>query len=72
MTSFFEAFDPGTRHAREQKDLDKVLVVQAKRGGSRWTWTPGGSCWSGTASGWPPMPRRCVGPRQPTCPGPVR
>ena len=34
MTSFFEAFDPGTRHAREQKDLDKVLVVQAKRGGT--------------------------------------
>ncbi|GAA1390954.1 GNAT family N-acetyltransferase [Luteococcus peritonei] len=34
MSEFFEAFNPAGRHAREQKDLDKVLVVQMKRGGT--------------------------------------
>lgn len=34
MTEFFEAFNPAARHLREQKDLQKVLVVEQKRGGS--------------------------------------
>jgi len=32
MTDFFEMFQPGLRHLREQRDLDKATVVQSKRG----------------------------------------
>ncbi len=32
MSDFFELFQPGLRHLREQRDLDKVLVVESKRG----------------------------------------
>ena len=34
MTEFFEIFNPGARHQREQKDLEKVLVVENKKGGT--------------------------------------
>lgn len=34
MSSFFEVFNPGLRHTREQQDLEKVLVVDQKKGGS--------------------------------------
>ncbi|MCA0253064.1 MAG: DUF6191 domain-containing protein [Actinobacteria bacterium] len=34
MTGFFEIFEPGLRHQREQKDLEKILVVEADKGGS--------------------------------------
>lgn len=33
MTGFFELFNPGLRHAREQKDFDKVSVIPTKHGG---------------------------------------
>ncbi|WP_203569205.1 hypothetical protein [Aestuariimicrobium ganziense] len=33
MTGFFEIFNPGQRHAREQMDFDKIAVVPTKRGG---------------------------------------
>jgi len=33
VTEFFEAFNPAARHLREQKDLQKVLVVQQKKSG---------------------------------------
>jgi|CXWJ01.1.fsa_nt_gi hypothetical protein len=34
MTGFFEIFEPGLRHLREQKDLEKILIVEAEKGGS--------------------------------------
>ena len=34
MTGFFEIFEPGLRHLREQKDLEKILIVEADKGGS--------------------------------------
>ncbi len=34
MTDFFEIFQPGFRHQREQQDLDKILVVEGKLGGT--------------------------------------
>lgn len=34
MTGFFEIFEPGLRHMREQKDLEKILIVEAEKGGS--------------------------------------
>lgn len=34
MTGFFEIFEPGMRHQREQKDLEKILIVEADKGGS--------------------------------------
>lgn len=34
MTNFFEIFNPGARHQREQKDLEKILIVEADKGGS--------------------------------------
>lgn len=34
MSDFFEIFQPGLRYKREQDDLEKVLVVEADRGGS--------------------------------------
>lgn len=33
MTGFFEIFNPGIRHTQEQRDLEKVLVVDQKKGG---------------------------------------
>lgn len=33
MTEFFETFNNGARHLREEKEFQKVNVVQAKRGG---------------------------------------
>lgn len=34
MTGFFEIFEPGLRHMREQKDLEKILIVEADKGGT--------------------------------------
>ncbi len=34
MTGFLEIFDPGMRHQREQKDLEKILIVEADQGGT--------------------------------------
>mgnify|MGYP001231029479 CR=1 FL=1 len=34
MTGFFEIFEPGLRHTREQKDLEKILIVEADKGGT--------------------------------------
>lgn len=34
MTDFFEIFQPGLRFKREQEDLEKVLVVEADKGGT--------------------------------------
>ncbi len=34
MTDFFEIFNPGARHQREQKDLEKILIVEADKGGT--------------------------------------
>jgi len=34
MSDFFEIFNPGLRHTREQKDLEKILVMEADKGGS--------------------------------------
>ncbi len=34
MSDFFQLFQPGLRHLREQRDLDKVLVVDQKKGGT--------------------------------------
>lgn len=34
MTGFFEVFQPGSRHWREQQELEKVLVIDTKKGGS--------------------------------------
>lgn len=34
MSNFFEIFNPGLRYKREQDDLDKILVVEADKGGS--------------------------------------
>ena len=31
--TFIEIFDPGMRHMRHQKELEKVLVVDQKKGG---------------------------------------
>ena len=31
--SFFEIFDPGARYLREEKDRQKMLVVQPEHGG---------------------------------------
>lgn len=33
MTEFFEAFNPAAANMRKQRDLEKVLVVQARTGG---------------------------------------
>lgn len=32
MTGFFEIFNPGQRHTREQKDFDKIAVVPSRKG----------------------------------------
>ena len=32
MSSFFELFEPGLRYLREQRDLEKVLVVDPAKG----------------------------------------
>ncbi len=34
MSDFFEIFNPGLRYKREQDDLEKILVVEADKGGS--------------------------------------
>lgn len=34
MSDFFELFNPGLRHTREQLDLEKMLVVDADKGGT--------------------------------------
>lgn len=34
MSDFFEIFNPGLRHTREQLDAEKMLVVDAEAGGS--------------------------------------
>ena len=34
MSDFFEIFNPGMRHAREQRDLDKVFVLEQRKGGA--------------------------------------
>lgn len=34
MSDFFQLFNPGLRHTREQQDLEKILVVDQKKGGS--------------------------------------
>ncbi len=34
MSDFFEIFNPGWRHTREQKDLEKIFVLEADKGGS--------------------------------------
>lgn len=34
MTEFIEAFAPGMRHLREQRDLDKVFVMTQDKGRS--------------------------------------
>ena len=34
MSDFFEIFNPGLRHTREQLDAEKMLVVDADKGGS--------------------------------------
>ena len=34
MSDFFELFQPGLRYKREQDDLEKVLIVEADKGGS--------------------------------------
>lgn len=33
MTGFFELFNPGARHWREQVDTEKMLFVDAQQGG---------------------------------------
>ena len=34
MSNFFEILQPGLRYQREQDDLEKVLIVEADKGGS--------------------------------------
>jgi hypothetical protein len=34
VSDFFELFQPGLKHQREQRDLDKILVVEADAGGT--------------------------------------
>ena len=34
MSDFFELFQPGLRYKREQDDLEKILIVEADKGGS--------------------------------------
>ena len=34
MSDFFEILQPGLRYKREQDDLEKVLIVEADKGGS--------------------------------------
>lgn len=34
MSNLFEIFDPGLRHAREQLDVEKMLIVESEQGGS--------------------------------------
>ena len=34
MSDFFEIFNPGLRYKREQDDLEKILLVDADKGGS--------------------------------------
>lgn len=34
MSDFFQLFNPGLRHLREQQDLEKILVVDDAQGGS--------------------------------------
>ncbi len=34
MSNFFEILQPGLRYKREQDDLEKVLIVEADKGGS--------------------------------------
>ncbi len=33
MSDFFELFNPGARHAREQRDFENVAVVDYEKGG---------------------------------------
>lgn len=33
MSDFFELFNPGVRHAREQRDLENSTVVDYEKGG---------------------------------------
>jgi len=34
VSDFLEIFQPGLRYKREQEDLEKVLIVEADKGGS--------------------------------------
>jgi hypothetical protein len=34
MSDFFEIFNPGLRHTREQLDTEKMLIVEAEKGGA--------------------------------------
>lgn len=34
MTGFIEIFEPSTRHLREQRDLEKILIIEQDKGGS--------------------------------------
>lgn len=34
MSNLFEIFDPGLRHAREQLDVEKMLIVESEQGGT--------------------------------------
>lgn len=34
MTGFFEIFNPGARHVREQRDAEKMLFIDTRTAGS--------------------------------------
>jgi hypothetical protein len=34
MSDFFQLFNPGARHQEEQRDLEKILVVDEEAGGT--------------------------------------
>lgn len=34
MSDFFQIFQPGLRHQQEQRDLEKILVVEEDAGGT--------------------------------------
>ncbi len=33
MSDFFQLFNPGARHSQQQRDLEKMLVVDYRKGG---------------------------------------
>ncbi len=33
MSDFFQLFNPGARHTQQQRDLEKMLVVDYRKGG---------------------------------------
>ncbi|WP_298133505.1 DUF6191 domain-containing protein [Micropruina sp.] len=33
MSDFFQLFNPGARHVQQQRDLEKMLVVDYRKGG---------------------------------------